>query len=150
MVPQLGLTHTLEVPSATLHPPMHSLGSLYVPRSLYLSTESSQGDFKTSGTYTQSSRSSLMDTDHSSRGTRSKLAQSNSLANQYSPALPEQRNHIFTSGVGFHEATAFTPVSYGMPPNSTERDNAVDHLCQDHQDNRIKRKMAAILHCIEI
>ena len=120
---QLSLAHTPDIPSATLysHSPMHSPGNLRVPGSPYFPTVPSQGSSTMSRTDTQSSRPSLMSTERSSG---SVLSAASSLANQpvashLSPNLPEQ-NYTFTSGMGYHEAAALTPASYGMPgPHNT-------------------------------
>jgi hypothetical protein len=116
MVPQVAHTSTSEVPSTTLYSsPMHSPGSLRVPGSPYFPTLPSQGIANMSRTDTQSSRPSLMSGQHSSRSTGSQISQGSSLAGQFSPPLPEH-NYAFASGMGYHEAAAFTPTSYSMPP----------------------------------
>lgn len=118
MMPQVVHTPTSEVSSTTLYSnsPMHSPGNLRVPGSPYFPTVPSQGVSTMSRTDTQSSRPSLMSAQHSSRSTGSMVSQGSSLASQFSPPLPEHQSYPFPSGMGYHEAAAFTPASYGMPP----------------------------------
>lgn len=116
MVPQVAHTPTSEVLSTTLYSsPMHSPGSLQVPGSPYFPTLPSQGVPTLSRTETQSSRPSLVSGQHSSRSTGSQLSQGSSLVGQFSPSLPEH-NYSYASGLGYHEAAAFTPTNYSMPP----------------------------------
>lgn len=116
MIPQVAHTSISEVPSTTLYSsPMQSPGGLRVPGSPYFPTLPSQGIPNMARTEMQPSRPSLMSGQHSSRSTGSQSSQASSLAGQLSPPLPGH-NYTFTSGLGYHEAAAFTPTSYSMPP----------------------------------